>query len=62
MAEVTDGAYINYPDSDLADAKYNTSTYQWHDLYYKNNYPRLQKVKRAWDPANIFRHSLSIRS
>ena len=59
---VTDGAYINYPDSDLADAKYNTSTYQWHDLYYKNNYPRLQKVKRAWDPANIFRHSLSIRS
>ncbi|WP_425456718.1 BBE domain-containing protein [Brenneria rubrifaciens] len=36
--------------------------HQWHELYYKRNYPRLQQVKRASDPKNIFRHSLSIRS
>ncbi|RLM08924.1 hypothetical protein BIY27_16470 [Gibbsiella quercinecans] len=59
---VTDGAYINYPDSDLADVRYNKSMHQWHELYYKRNYPRLQQVKRVWDPKNIFRHSLSIRS
>lgn len=58
---VTDGAYINYPDSDLADSRYNTSSLPWHDLYYKRNYPRLQELKRNWDPQNIFHHSLSIQ-
>ncbi|MER7001239.1 FAD-dependent oxidoreductase [Streptomyces sp. NPDC000410] len=58
---VTDGCYINYPDGDLGDPAYNTSSVAWHDLYWKGNYARLQKVKRAWDPRNVFRHRQSIR-
>jgi FAD/FMN-containing dehydrogenase len=40
--DVTDGCYVNYPDNDLNDPKYNTSSTPWHALYYKGNYPRLQ--------------------
>jgi len=57
----TDGAMINHPDTDLADPAWNTSGVPWHALYYKDNYPRLQEVKRKWDPLNIFHHALSIR-
>lgn len=57
---VTDGCYINYPDVDLGDRAHNTSGIPWHDLYYKLNYPRLQAVKAAWDPLNVFRHTQSI--
>ncbi|ARZ71581.1 FAD-linked oxidase [Streptomyces albireticuli] len=56
----TDGCYINYPDSDITDPRYNTSGVPWYTLYYKDNYPRLQKVKAAYDPRNVFRHSQSI--
>ncbi|MEX5634485.1 FAD-binding oxidoreductase [Parafrankia sp. FMc2] len=59
--EVSDGAYINYPDADLADPRWNTSGVPWHHLYYKENYPRLQRVKARWDPADVFHHTLSIR-
>ncbi|MEU8266673.1 BBE domain-containing protein [Sphaerisporangium sp. NPDC049002] len=59
--EYSDGAYINYPDADLADPVLNTSGVPWHTLYYKDNYPRLQQVKKKYDPRNQFRHSLSIR-
>ncbi|WP_424530126.1 BBE domain-containing protein [Sphaerisporangium viridialbum] len=59
--EYSDGAYINYPDADLADPALNTSGVPWHTLYYKDNYPRLQQVKKKYDPRNRFRHSLSIR-
>jgi aclacinomycin oxidase len=58
--EVSDGSYINYPDVDLADPEWNTSGVPWHTLYYKDNYPRLQRVKRRYDPLNVFRHKLSI--
>lgn len=58
--EVSDGSYINYPDSDLADPAWNTSGVPWHTLYYKDNYPRLQQVKKRYDPRNVFHHSLSI--
>ncbi|MGW4637254.1 BBE domain-containing protein [Sphaerisporangium sp. NPDC004334] len=59
--ELSDGAYINYPDADLADPELNTSGVPWHTLYYKDNYPRLQQVKKRYDPRNVFRHALSIR-
>ncbi|WP_443057904.1 FAD-binding oxidoreductase [Streptomyces sp. KLMMK] len=56
----TDGCYINYPDSDIADPQQNKSGVPWYTLYYKDNYPRLQRVKAAYDPRNVFRHSQSI--
>jgi hypothetical protein len=56
-----DGAFINHPDTDLADPALNASGVPWHTLYYNENYPRLQRVKSAWDPTNVFRHALSIR-
>ncbi|MBA9007772.1 MULTISPECIES: FAD-dependent oxidoreductase [Thermomonospora] len=58
--EYNDGAYINYPDRDLADPEWNTSGVPWSTLYYKHNYPRLQQVKKRYDPRNEFRHALSI--
>lgn len=59
--DVTDGCYVNYPDNDLNDPKYNRSSTPWYGLYYKSNYARLQQVKRSYDPRNIFRHQQSIR-
>ena len=56
-----DGAMINHPDVDLADPAWNTSSVPWHALYYKEGYPRLQRVKARWDPRNVFRHALSIQ-
>lgn len=58
--EDNDGAYINYPDRDLADPAWNTSGVPWSTLYYKDNYPRLQRVKQRYDPRNEFHHALSI--
>ncbi|MPZ21639.1 MAG: FAD-binding protein [Luteitalea sp.] len=59
--EAYDGAFINHPDADLADPALNTSGVPWHTLYYKANYPRLQRIKARWDPRDVFRHALSIR-
>jgi aclacinomycin oxidase len=59
--EAYDGAFINHPDTDLADPALNTSGVPWHTLYYQANYPRLQRVKARWDPRDVFRHALSIR-
>ncbi|TCO59375.1 FAD-dependent oxidoreductase [Actinocrispum wychmicini] len=56
-----DGCYINYPDNDVANPSYNKSGVPWSTLYYKDNYPRLQRVKRRYDPTNYFRHKLSIQ-
>jgi FAD binding domain/Berberine and berberine like len=56
-----DGSYINYPDTDLADPDWNTSGVPWHELYYKDAYPRLQQAKARWDPRDVFRHALSVR-
>ncbi|MFD7703172.1 FAD-binding oxidoreductase [Streptomyces caelestis] len=58
--DVNDGSYISYPDVDLADPVWNTSGADWHFLYYKDNYPRLQQVKKRYDPRNVFRHALSV--
>jgi aclacinomycin oxidase len=57
---IADGAFINHPDRDLADPRWNRSGTPWQTLYYKDNYPRLQRIKAQWDPLNIFRHALSI--
>lgn len=59
--EITDGAYINNPDLDMKDPEWNTSGVPWHTFYYKDNYPRLQRVKAKWDPLDTFRHPLSIQ-
>lgn len=56
----TDGCYINYPDVDLSDRQLNTSGQSWHRLYYKGGYERLQQVKLAWDPHDVFRHEQSV--
>ncbi|WP_343704510.1 BBE domain-containing protein [Chitinophaga sp.] len=52
---------INHPDTDVADPAWNQSGEPWHMLYYKENYPRLQQVKRKWDPLKVFHHALSVR-
>lgn len=57
----TDGCYINYPDRDVTDPRRNRSGVPWQTLYYKDNYPRLQQVKRRYDPSDFFRHSMSIK-
>jgi len=49
---VMDGCYVNYPDCDLKD---------WPLLYYLESYGKLQQVKQAWDPHDIFNHAQSIR-
>jgi hypothetical protein len=59
--EAYDGSFINHPDTDLADPALNTSGVPWSTLYYKENFPRLQRVKARWDPRNVFRHALSIQ-
>ena len=60
-SEAYDGAFINHPDTDLADPALNTSSVPWYTLYYNENYPRLQRIKAVWDPRNVFHHALSIR-
>lgn len=46
-----DGCFVNYCDVDLTD---------WQHLYYKENYPALQRAKKLWDPTDAFRHQQSI--
>lgn len=58
--EKQDGCYINYPDVDMANPAHNRSSVGWQDLYFKGNYPRLQRAKVIWDPTNYFTHSLGI--
>ncbi|WP_380283076.1 FAD-dependent oxidoreductase [Kitasatospora purpeofusca] len=54
----TDGAYVNYPDTDLGTTADRNPAYQ--RLYYKQNYARLQHAKQLWDAGNVFHHAQSI--
>ncbi|WP_233197334.1 FAD-dependent oxidoreductase [Cryobacterium sp. N21] len=56
----TDGCYINYPDTDVAMAEHNRSGVGWQQLYFQDNYPRLQQAKLEWDPTGFFGHRLGI--
>ncbi|MEY9887001.1 hypothetical protein ABIA31_000627 [Catenulispora sp. MAP5-51] len=58
---INDGSYIGYPDTDLADPEWNRSGLDWSALYFKENYPRLQRAKQEYDPLDVFHHGLSVR-
>ncbi|MGF6845537.1 hypothetical protein QFZ51_000772 [Chitinophaga sp. W3I9] len=58
--EQTGGCLIAHPDADMADEQFNKSGVPWHVFYYQDNYERLQRVKRKWDPCGIFRHRLGV--
>jgi len=45
MAPYTTGAYVNYVDADLPD---------WETAYYGLNLPRLEQVKKDYDPDDVF--------
>ncbi|MEV4108856.1 FAD-binding protein [Nonomuraea sp. NPDC049695] len=55
-----DGCYINNPDPDITDPAFNRSGVPWQTLYYKGNYAKLQQVKAAYDPRDVFRHAQSV--
>lgn len=55
-----DGAFINYPDTDLADPAWNTSGVPWQELYFKDGATRLGRAKARWDPRGVFHHALSV--
>ncbi len=59
--ERTNGSYVNNPDFDVQDERWNRSGLAWHELYHQHNYPRLQRVKARWDPAEVFRNPFSVR-
>ncbi|MGW6459189.1 FAD-binding oxidoreductase [Streptomyces sp. NPDC055078] len=60
--DINDGTFINYPDTDLADPAWNTSTTPWQSLYHQDNLPRLRAAKARWDPRGVFRHGLSVEA
>lgn len=55
-----DGALINHPDADHLDPARNRSSVPWAELYYQGNLARLRQIKTRYDPANLFRHRMSI--
>ncbi|WP_435186935.1 BBE domain-containing protein [Streptomyces sp. bgisy126] len=58
---VTDGCCIDCPDVDLTDCSINTSGIHWSEIFYEQGHPRLQRIKAAYDPHDVFRHPMSVR-
>jgi hypothetical protein len=48
------GCYVNYADDDLPDTL-------WPQLYWSDNYARLQATKRRVDPLNVFHGLQTVR-
>jgi FAD/FMN-containing dehydrogenase len=58
MGERYEGCYMNYADADMIRYAF------WPKLFYGTGdlYPFLQKVKKQYDPNNIFHSSMSVRA
>ena len=58
MGSRFEGCYMNYADVDMLRYQY------WPQLFYGTGdlYPFLQKVKKQYDPNNIFHSSMSVRA
>ena len=50
-ASTLDESYQNFPNRGISD---------WRQEYYAENFPRLVRVKRRYDPRNLFRNAQSI--
>ncbi|CAE6494576.1 unnamed protein product [Rhizoctonia solani] len=44
-------AYVNFVDRTIPN---------WQEAYYGDNYPRLQEIKKDWDPDNFFKFEQSV--
>jgi FAD/FMN-containing dehydrogenase len=51
MLKWTVGDYVNFPDTLIPN---------WPEAYYGGNFQRLQRVKREYDPENVFHFPQSI--
>lgn len=62
------GAYVNYIDDRLVDCKFSSLFVTVRDFnvssgqkrYYGTHYPRLEQLKKKYDPKDVFRFPLSI--
>ncbi|MGC0417209.1 BBE domain-containing protein [Embleya sp. AB8] len=51
---------MRVPVVDPAEPVWNTSGTAWHTLYYRDGYPRLQRVQARRDPRDVFRYTPAV--